>query len=247
MLMSNAAIAMDGQVAVTPTALSWKYIRWGLGLFIIGFLTGFIPIAHYMYGAIAGDVGPDFLRNITLWWGCPAVLAELTLKTGGLGMVAIGFCYQAIIRQSPSSNLSSHERIAPVLCAFGLIATLVSAGAGYVICNYFWPNFFLPCGPGRKECVARGAGTQHSRLCGWRLLCIRRHPQSIGSISMTHLSGNSLTNGGSIAYRHAAAQRKQPRISRWLRQERRWPIIAWFSGIAAAALWIYSGMPMICH
>jgi hypothetical protein len=150
-MMSNAAIAMDGQAAVTPTALSWKFIRWGLGLFITGFLTGFIPIAHYMVGAIAGDVGPDFLRNITLWWGCPAVLAELTLKTGGLGMIAIGFCYQAINRHGASLDLSSHERVAPVLCSFGLIATLVSAAAGYVICNYFWPNFYYHAIPAGKN------------------------------------------------------------------------------------------------
>jgi hypothetical protein len=149
--MSNAEIAMGGQVAVTPTALSWKFIRWGLGLFITGFLTGFIPILHYMVGAQAGDVGPDFLRNITLWWGCPAILAELTLKTGGLGMVAIGFCYQAIVRQGTSPTVSSHERVAPVLCAFGLIATLVSAAAGYVICNCFWPNFFFDAVPAGKN------------------------------------------------------------------------------------------------
>jgi hypothetical protein len=95
-----------------------------------------------MIGAIAGDVGPNFLKNITLWWGCPAVLAELTLKSGGLGMIAIGFCYQALIRQNASLSISSKERIAPALCAFGLIATLVSAAAGYVICNHFWPNFY---------------------------------------------------------------------------------------------------------
>ncbi len=141
--ISNAAIAIDGQATVTPTALSWKFIRWGLGLFITGFLTGFIPILHYMNGAVAGDVGPDFLKNMTLWWGCPAVLAELTLKTGGLGMIAIGLCYLAIIRQGASPNISRHERIAPALCAYGLIATLVCAAAGYVICNLFWPNFFF--------------------------------------------------------------------------------------------------------
>jgi len=149
--MSNAAIAMDGQAAVTPTALSWQFIRWGLGLFITGFLTGFIPIAHYMVGGVSGDVGPDFQKTIALWWGCPAILAELTLKTGGLGMMAIGFCYQAIIRLGTSPNMSSHERIAPMLCTFGLIATLVSASAGYVICNYFWPKFYFDAIPAGRN------------------------------------------------------------------------------------------------
>ena len=63
-------------------------------------------------------MGPAFLKNMTLWWGCPAVLAELTVKTGSLG-------------------------IAVKLCAYGLIAVLVTAGAGYVLGNYFWPNFYF--------------------------------------------------------------------------------------------------------
>ncbi|KRQ02218.1 hypothetical protein AOQ73_17415 [Bradyrhizobium pachyrhizi] len=66
-------------------------------------------------------------------------------------MVAIGFCYQAINRQGASANISSHERVAPVLCSFGLIATLVSAAAGYVICNYFWPNFYYHAIPTGKN------------------------------------------------------------------------------------------------
>jgi hypothetical protein len=145
--MSNAAISMGGQAAVTPTTLSWKFIHWGLGLFITGFLVGFVPIAHYMVGGVGGDVGPEFLKRMTLWWGCPAILAELTLKTGGLGMIAIGLCYGATIRQGASANISSHERIAPTLCAYGLIAELVTAAAGYVICNIFWPNFYFDAVP----------------------------------------------------------------------------------------------------
>ena len=88
------------------------YANWGLGLFVTGFVTGFIPILHYIPGAVAGDVGPAFLKNVTLWWGCPAVLAELTLKTGGLGMTAIGLCYLAAARQgaSPAFPATSASR-----------------------------------------------------------------------------------------------------------------------------------------
>ena len=66
-------------------------------------------------------------------------------------MIAVGFCYQAILRQNSSIALSSHERIAPLLCAVGLIATLVSAAAGYVICNYSWPNFYYHAIPTGKN------------------------------------------------------------------------------------------------
>lgn len=141
--MNYAATASGGESAVTPTELGAKFIHWGLGLFVTGFVVGFIPIAHYMHGALAGDVGPEFLKNMTLWWGCPAILAELTLKTGSLGMLAIGLCYLAAARQDASPDVSGHERIAPMLCAFGLIAELVAAGAGYVVFNKIWPNFYF--------------------------------------------------------------------------------------------------------
>ena len=131
--MSNAEMAIGGKAAVTlvmPAELGWKFIRWGLGLFITGFAVGFIPILHYMVGAQEGDVGPVFLKNITLWWGCPAVLAETTLTIGSLGMLAIGLCYLAAVRQGASPSISGHERIAPALCAYGLIAELLAAGVG---------------------------------------------------------------------------------------------------------------------
>lgn len=47
--MSDTAIAVGGREdAVTRAELGWRFIHWGLGLFITGFLTGFIPILHYM-------------------------------------------------------------------------------------------------------------------------------------------------------------------------------------------------------
>lgn len=142
--MSNATMAIVGDEAtVTPDELGWSFIRWGLGLFITGFVVGFIPILHYMVGAQQGDVGPVFLKNVTLWWGCPAVLAEMTLKIGSLGMIAIGLCYLATIRQGAVPNVSGLERIAPRLCAYGLIAELVTAGVGFYVGNKIWPNFYF--------------------------------------------------------------------------------------------------------
>jgi hypothetical protein len=62
---------MGGEAAVTRTELGWKFINWGLSLFIVGFLTGYIPILHYIFGGQAGNIEPLFLKNMTLWWGCP--------------------------------------------------------------------------------------------------------------------------------------------------------------------------------
>ena len=153
--MSNATMTMGSEAAVTPAELGWKFIHWGLGLFITGFVVGFIPILHYFPGAVAGDVGPAFLKNVTLWWGCPAVLAELVLKNGSLGMLAIGLCYLAAVRQGASSSISSLERLAPTLCAYGLIAELVTAGVGYAVCNMVWPNFYFePVQAGKNTWLA---------------------------------------------------------------------------------------------
>lgn len=150
--MSNATMAIVGDEAtVTPAELGWTFIRWGLGLFITGFAVGFIPILHYMIGAQQGDVGPAFLKNVTLWWGCPAVLAEMTLKIGSLGMIAIGLCYLAPIRQGASPSISSLERIAPKLCAYGLIAELVAAVVGFYVCIRIWPNFYFAAVPAGKN------------------------------------------------------------------------------------------------
>jgi hypothetical protein len=142
---------MNTPKQLTVAQLGWKYIVWGLGLFVTGFLTGFIPILHYMAGAQAGDVGPVFLKNVTLWWGCPAVLAELTLKTGSLGMLAIGFAYRAIAQQDPTAVPTNRERIAVTLCSFGLIAELVTAMVLYVVCNLIWPNFYFAAIPAGKN------------------------------------------------------------------------------------------------
>ncbi len=141
--MSNASETMADRGNVMPAELGSKYIRWGLGLFFLGFIFGFVPIVHYMRGAVAGDIGPAFLKNMTLWWGCPAVLMEYALKTGGLGMVAIGLCYLVFPRAGAAASVSGGERVAPVLCLGGLIAGLVYAAVGYVVCNLIWPNFFF--------------------------------------------------------------------------------------------------------
>jgi hypothetical protein len=75
----------------------------------------------------------------------------LTLKTGSLGMIVIGFCYLALARDGAGAQVSSREQLAVSLCSYGLIADLVAAGAGYVICTRFWPNFFSQPVPAGKN------------------------------------------------------------------------------------------------
>ena len=47
------------------TDLGKAYMRQGLNVLVLGLLLGMIPVTHYMLGAIAGDVGHHFMKNIT--------------------------------------------------------------------------------------------------------------------------------------------------------------------------------------
>jgi hypothetical protein len=89
------------------TMLGTQFIRWGLGLFIFGLIIGYGPLAHYLYGALE-QVGPGFLQNVTLWFGCPWTLSVYTVQVGSLGMVAIGCVYLHLPRDDlePSSGIS---------------------------------------------------------------------------------------------------------------------------------------------
>jgi hypothetical protein len=44
---------------------------------------------HYVVGA-QYDTGPEFLKNVTLWYACPWTLSTAVVLGGSLGMVAIG-------------------------------------------------------------------------------------------------------------------------------------------------------------
>ena len=127
----------------THAELGKQFIRWGLNLTLTGFFLGLVPIAHYIHGAVAGDIGHQFMKNMTLWWGCPAVLMELTLKNGGLAMLTVGICYYIFSSASNNVIATDKERKALRLCIFGLVAATVYMSVGYVVCNMIWPNFYF--------------------------------------------------------------------------------------------------------
>ena len=98
--MSNATEAMAGRGNVLPAELGSKFIRWGLGLFLLGFVVGFIPIVHYIHGAAAGNVGPAFLKNVTLWWGIAFYVSGIAFAFGGIRRHHLGS--DAVIPATPA-------------------------------------------------------------------------------------------------------------------------------------------------
>ncbi|RZL91145.1 MAG: hypothetical protein EOP82_13530 [Variovorax sp.] len=145
---ASATMGLGSRPSALSTAdLGWKFVSWGLGLFITGFLTGFVPIMHYMTGAVSGGVSPEFLKNVTLWWGCPAILAELTLKTGSLGMIGIGLAYLAAARQGVTPFVTPRERRALAQDSCGPRAGTLLRTAPYLRCR---PGTLWVRPPGRS-------------------------------------------------------------------------------------------------
>jgi hypothetical protein len=125
-----------------PVELGTKYIRWGLGLFVFGLVIGYGPWLHYMHGALE-DVHEAFLKNVTLWFGCPWTLATYVAQLGGLSMVVIGLCYLVFAREGVMASVAGGERIAPVLCVVGVIAEFVVGFPGYFAVGAIWPDFYF--------------------------------------------------------------------------------------------------------
>ena len=128
--------------AATPVEVGTRYIRWGLGLFLFGLVIGYGPWLHYMHGALE-EVQPAFLKNVTLWFGCPWTLPTYVAQLGGLSMVVIGLCYLAFARDGAIVSLGAGERMGPALCAFGILAEFVFGYPGYFAVNAVWPNFYF--------------------------------------------------------------------------------------------------------
>ena len=109
------------------TLLAAAFIRWGLGLFILGLIMGYAPLVHYLQRAIEGPIGVP-LENLTLWLGCP-----YAVQIGALSMIAIGAVYGLF----PADKLEAESRdyTALWLCVGGLIAIVIAGYVGYFVLN----------------------------------------------------------------------------------------------------------------
>jgi hypothetical protein len=140
--MASTHMTMAGRsVEPGPAALGAKYIRWGLSLFIFGLVVGYGPWLHYMHGGL-DPVQPDFLKNVTLWFGCPWTLAAYVAQVGSLAMIPIGLCYVVFGRDGSISSLSGVERTGPTLCAVGILAEFLAGFPGQFAVQAIYPNFY---------------------------------------------------------------------------------------------------------
>lgn len=109
------------------TLLAASFIRWGLGLFILGLIMGFAPLSRLLQTSLQG---PNWIEpaNMTLWLGCP-----YAVQIGALGMIAIGAVYGLF----PADEIEAESRdyAAFWLCVVSLLAIAVIGYAGYYVLN----------------------------------------------------------------------------------------------------------------
>ena len=149
--------SVRNEAAVVETGrLGAGFIRWGTGLFIFGLISiGYGPLLHYLHGAVEGDIGPVFLKNLTSWFACPWTLAVYVAQIGGVGMIAIGVSLLTFARDGRVSALGTGAGRSPGLCIFGVLAEFLTGYSGYFVVAHFWPNFyFTPIEAGKNVWLA---------------------------------------------------------------------------------------------
>lgn len=131
-----------------------KFLKWGLGFFLLGILMGFGVLIHYLVGS-RWNVTPGFLSNVTLWFGSPLSLNAAYLQIGGVAMAIIGACECGFSRVCCDTSMKTTSAaacpttyhahgggVALALCIIGLIALFLTGYIGYFIINGIWPAFY---------------------------------------------------------------------------------------------------------
>jgi hypothetical protein len=108
-----------------------KFIRWGMGLAILGFVTGYFPLGHYlMAGAIPS---------------CPAAPVHgHTVLLSFVGMTLFGLAYRALpVWMRDSEPPLKLVRLHFWLVASGVIGVCVNGTIGYEVLNLLvQPRFY---------------------------------------------------------------------------------------------------------
>jgi len=144
--MSDATANASPENDATDTELyqfGLQILRSGSKFFITGLVLGLIPIAHYMVGGVGHQVGEEFYKEVTLWFGCPAEKMVQIIQLGGLSLLLVGFGYLLLARKI-DRPVTEKERRGLALCIYGLLAEIFSGGVLYLILDYvFFPNFYF--------------------------------------------------------------------------------------------------------
>ena len=114
-----------------------KFVRWGMGLSILGLITGYIPLGHYLM--------KDALPS------CPAAPVHgHTILLSFVGMPMFGLVYRALPSWmgrdgAPARLVQTHFWLAVI----GIIGVSVNGTFGYEYLTMAQPGFYYIGGPGQ--------------------------------------------------------------------------------------------------
>ena len=110
--------------------LSLRFIRWSAGLLVLGLLTGYGPLGHYLHGGV----------EVACPWA--PVHGHVALL-GWIGMTIFGLVYQALPRwangRSPALGLAKAHFY---LCVAAVLGVFVNGIVGYRLLDLISPSFY---------------------------------------------------------------------------------------------------------
>ena len=110
--------------------LALRFIRWGAGLLLLGLLTGYGPLAHYLHGGV----------EVACPWA--PVHGHVALL-GWVGMTLFGLVYQTLPRRAngkpPALGLAKAHFY---LCVTAVLGVLLNGIFGYRLLNSVSPSFY---------------------------------------------------------------------------------------------------------
>jgi cbb3-type cytochrome oxidase subunit 1 len=113
--------------------LALRFIRWSAGLLVLGLLTGYGPLGHYLHGGVSV--------------ACPwAPIHGHVALLGWVGMAIFGLIYQALPRWANGRN--PEIKLAKVhfyLCVSSVLGVFINGIMGYRMLDMISPNFhYIP-------------------------------------------------------------------------------------------------------
>jgi hypothetical protein len=110
--------------------LALRFIRWGIALMILGLLTGYGPLAHYLHGGV----------EVACPW---APIHGHVGLLGWIGMTLFGLVYQVVPKwsngKSPSLKLATAHLY---ICVTAVMGVMVNGMVGYRILDKISPSFY---------------------------------------------------------------------------------------------------------
>ena len=110
--------------------LALRFIRWSTGFLVLGLLTGYGPLGHYLMGGV----------KVACPW---APIHGHVALLGWLGMAAFGLVYKALPSwaqgASPSLGLAKAHFYACVVAVIGILANGI---VGYRLLDFLYNGFY---------------------------------------------------------------------------------------------------------